>query len=93
MFGPSEHNYDWLTLDVNPLLQQGQNAHSGGAGTGMGMGNWAGAFGPEIGESLEMLGMLADPGYGFGGGDGEVGSGWLLGEGDGGGGGEGPVLM
>jgi hypothetical protein len=76
MFGPCEHNYDWLTLDVNPLLQQGQNAQNGGAGTGMGLGNWAGAFGPEIGESLEMLGMLADPGYGFGGGEGDVGPGW-----------------
>lgn len=76
MFGPTEHNYDWLTLDVNPLLQQGQNGNNGGTGPGMGMGNWAGAFGPEIGESLEMLGMLADGGYGFMGGEGDVGSGW-----------------
>ena len=63
MFAPSNADYDWLTLDVNPLLQQGQ----GGGGQGMGTGSWAGAFGPDIGESLELLNILTDLGqYGFG---------------------------
>lgn len=53
--------YDWLALDVNPLLNPAQNSGNGG---GFGANLWSGAFGPEIGDSLEMLEVLAD-GYGY----------------------------
>ncbi|MCJ1284022.1 hypothetical protein MMC26_003353 [Xylographa opegraphella] len=64
MYAPSSQDYDWLTLDVNPLIHPGQ--HSATDTNPMGSGPWTGAFGPEIGESLEMLGMLANEGYWFG---------------------------
>ena len=51
--------YDWLALDVNKLLNPG--AGNGGSSAEMG---WAGAFGPDIGDSLEMLGVLGGEGYG-----------------------------
>jgi hypothetical protein len=54
--------YDWLALDVNPLLNSSQNGVS--ANGNVGSIPWSGAFGPEISDSLEMLGVLAD-GYGF----------------------------
>lgn len=73
MYPPSSQDYDWLTLDVNPLIHQGQQ--SANNANMIGAGSWQGAFGPEIGESLEMLGMLANDGYGFTGGEGEV-TGW-----------------
>ncbi|MCJ1317801.1 hypothetical protein MMC15_003128 [Xylographa vitiligo] len=64
MYAPSSQDYDWLTLDVNPLIHSGQQ--SANDANQMGSGPWTGAFGPEIGESLEMLGMLANEGYWFG---------------------------
>ncbi|MCJ1401043.1 hypothetical protein MMC11_004255 [Xylographa trunciseda] len=65
MYAPSSQDYDWLTLDVNPLIHPGQQSASDA--TQLGFGAWSGAFGPDIGESLEMLGMLANEGYWFGG--------------------------
>ena len=64
MYAPSSQDYDWLTLDVNPLIHPGQP--SANDANQLGSGAWTGAFGPEIGESLEMLGMLANEGYWFG---------------------------
>lgn len=68
---------DWLTLDVNPLINPQLTGHgagsdgNGNSSSGLG-GNWAGAFGPEIGESIEMLGVLTD-GYGW-----QDGMGWVV---------------
>ena len=59
-----------MALDVNKLLNPGSGNNGGGGGAEFG---WAGAFGPDIGESLEMLEVLGGEGYGFGGAD---GGGW-----------------
>ena len=57
------NSYHWLTLDVNPLLNTNDNQFAGSAGTN----SWSTPFGPDLGNSLEMLDMLAnDP---FAGGD------------------------
>ncbi|MCJ1393524.1 hypothetical protein MMC18_006399 [Xylographa bjoerkii] len=64
MYAPSSQDYDWLTLDVNPLIHPGQQSATDENQLRSGV--WTGAFGPEIGESLEMLGMLANDGYWFG---------------------------
>lgn len=45
---PSEE--DWLTLDLNPLLESN--------GLGGGDPQWFGAFGPETSNNLEVLGKL-----------------------------------
>lgn len=66
MYAPSSQDYDWLTLDVNPLIHPGPQ--SANEADQLGPGAWTGAFGPDIGSSLEMLGMLANDGYWFGGG-------------------------
>lgn len=59
---PSEE--DWLTLDLNPLLDT--------SGMNGGDNQWFGAFGPETHNNLEMLGKLVNDqyradGYGEGG--------------------------
>lgn len=47
---------DWLTLDLNPLLD---NSSFGG------MDNpWFGNFGPEINSNLDVLGRLVNEGFG-----------------------------
>jgi hypothetical protein len=89
-FSPGTHStgsggggYDWLALDVNPLLNvnpaHGVGAAAGeagvGAGTPMGQGQWSGAFGPELADSLEMLELLTADQWGQGGMDG--GPGWV----------------
>ena len=62
-YSSSADTYDWLTLDVNPLL----NSNNGGGGGGMngpgGLSMWSGALGPEMGNNLEVLGMLANDGF------------------------------
>lgn len=61
---------DWLTLDLNPLLDTSglSGADSGWFGPG------AGAFGPETHSNLEMFGKLVNEGYrGDGFGDGGMG--------------------
>jgi len=58
---PSEE--DWLTLDLNPLLD---TSGMGGADN-----QWFGAFGPETHNNLEVLGKLVNDQYrgdGYGGG-------------------------
>lgn len=63
---PSEE--DWLTLDLNPLLDT-----SGGLGGGD-SNQWFGAFGPETHNNLEVLGKLVNEQYrGDGYGDGGMG--------------------
>ena len=46
---------DWLTLDLNPLLD---NAAFGGADN-----SWFGNFGPEINSNLDVLGRLVNEGF------------------------------
>ena len=49
---------DWLTLDLNPLLDDNNNAFGG-------MDNaWFGNFGPEINSNLDVLGKLVNEGFG-----------------------------
>lgn len=55
---------DWLTLDLNPLLDN--SAYSGADNP------WFGNFGPEINSNLDVLGRLVNDGFkdgGFEGGD------------------------
>jgi len=61
---PSEE--DWLTLDLNPLLDT--------SGMNGGDNQWFGAFGPETHNNLEVLGKLVNDQYrGDGYGDGGMG--------------------
>lgn len=50
---PSEE--DWLTLDINPLLDP--------SGLGGGENTWFGAFGPETHNNLEVLGKFVNDQY------------------------------
>ena len=53
---PYDLGYDWITLDVQPLVTN--NYANNTTSSQMSSNVWAGAFGPEISDSLEMLGML-----------------------------------
>lgn len=66
---PSEE--DWLTLDLNPLLDT--------SGVNPSDNQWFGAFGPETHNNLEVLGKLVNDQYrgdGYGDGDGDGGMGF-----------------
>ena len=52
---PSEE--DWLTLDLQPLIDATPGLGDGGNGDG---GEWYGAFGPETQNNLEVLGKLVN---------------------------------
>ena len=47
---------DWLTLDLNPLLDN--NSTFGGMDN-----HWFGNFGPEINSNLDVLGRLVNEGF------------------------------
>ena len=48
---------DWLTLDLNPLLDN-NNSTFGGTDN-----PWFGNFGPEINSNLDVLGRLVNEGF------------------------------
>ena len=50
---------DWLTLDLNPLLDDNNNNAFGGVDNA-----WFGNFGPEINSNLDVLGKLVNEGFG-----------------------------